>query len=230
MAVWTSTKIELQRLISNKVRRLSGSVIITADDRFAIFSAINTALIDISIERGFDILKVITSDTTATTVANQNYVDLDAAIINVIDGSLRIVAENQILSPMSLSDFYAIDPGEDSTHLPSRYAIDTNGSGAIRLLLRDTPDAIYTINLKVESIPEEDGVSTLPGWMHGLLWSLAASIALEALGYDPTVDWNRYQERLKNVVPKQRGRSGPFHLPSRKRTVPYRHPQLRRPD
>ena len=230
MGVWTRTKAQLQRLIENKIRRLSGSVIMTADDRFAIFSAINTALIDISIERGFDILKVITSDTTATTVANQNYVDLDGAVINVIDGSVRIIAENQILSPMSLSDFYAIDPGEDSTHLPSRYAIDHNGSGAIRLLLRDTPNRAYTISLKVESIPNEDSVSTLAGWMHGLLWSLAASIALEALGYDAGPDWNRYQERLKNVREKQRGRSGPFHLPSRGSTAQYRHPELRRPD
>lgn len=230
MALWSRTKTELQRLIENKARRLSGTVILTADDRFAIFSAINASLIDISIERGFDILKVITSDTTVSTVAGQNYVDLSAAIVNVIDGSLRIIAEDQILSPMSLSAFYAIDPGEDVSHLPSFYAIDTNGSGGYRLLLRDTPDAVYTIDLKVESIPDEDSVSTLPGWMHGLLWSLSASVALEALGFDGGQDWGRYQERLKNVREKQRGRSGPSYLPSSKAQARSYDPERRRPD
>jgi len=229
MAVWDRTKNELQRHIETTVRSArKGVAVITAEDRFSIFGAINEALIDISLERGIDVPKTVTSDTTVDTVADQAYVDLAAAVVNVVDETVRIVAEDQILSPMSISEFYALDPGEDITaSFPTRYAIDTNGSGVMRLLLRDTPNSVKTIALKVESMPDEDSISSLPGWYHGMLRSLATSIALESLGLPIGTHQQRYKERLKNIREKQRGRTGPQHIQLRQRTVRPAAPELR---
>ena len=161
MAVWSLTKNSMQRMIESAVRGARrGIAIITNEDRFTIFAAINEALIDISLERGIDVPKTVMSDTTVVTVANQAYVDLSDTVVNVVDGTVRIISEDTILTQMDITEFYALDPGEDITSsYPTRYAIDTDGSGTMRLLLRDTPDAVYTINLKVESMPDEDTIS-----------------------------------------------------------------------
>lgn len=220
MAAWTRSKAELQRSIETKVRAIRGRALTTADERFVIFGAINEAIIDLSLERGLDAPKVITTNTTVSTVADQNYVDLDSAVIQVIDGTVRIIAESIILKAFSgaIADFYRFDPGEDiSSSFPSLYAMDTDGSGTMRMLLRGTPDAIYTIDLKVESIPDEDSVGTFPGWYHPALRSKATSIALENLGLDGRADELRYRGRLANIREKMRGRSGPFHIPMRQR-------------
>lgn len=234
MALWTRTKNQLQRNIETTVRAMRGNVaIITAEDRFTIFGAINEALIDFSLERSLDVPKTIMSDTTADTVADQAYVDLNASVVNVVDGSVRIEAEDHILTYFSggITDFYIFDPGEDiSSTYPSYYAIDTDGAGTMRMLLRNTPDAVYTIAMKVESMPDEVGTSlpsTLPGWYHGLLRSLATAIALENLGLDGRVHQARYEERLKNIRDKQRGRTGPIHLPLRQTGTHYVAPELR---
>jgi hypothetical protein len=231
MAVWSLTKNKAQRIIESTVRGARrGLAVITNEDRFAIFAAINEALIDISLERSIDVPKTVMSDTTVDTVASQNYVDLDSAVVNVVDGTVRIIAEGVILRPISISAFYALDPRENiSSSWPTVYAIDTDGSGTMRLLLRDTPGAVYTINLKVESMPDEDAISDLPGWYHGMLRSLATAIALETLGLPVGNHQARYNERLKNIREKQRGRSGPQHLQVRPiRDTRYRrHPELR---
>ncbi len=214
MSVWSRSKAELQRSIETTVRSArKGVAIITADDRFSVFGAINEALIDISLERGIDVPKPILSNTTVDTVANQNYVDLGDGVIQVMDGTVRIMAEDQMLSPMSIAAFYGVDPGEDVTaSFPTRYAIDTNGSGVMRLLLRDTPDSVKTIAFKAQTMPDEDDVGALPGWYHGMLRSLATSIALESLGLPVGTHQQRYGERLKNIREVQRGRDGPQHL------------------
>jgi hypothetical protein len=229
MAVWSRTKAELQEQIESTVRGARrGVAIITVQDRRAIWASINEALVDISLERGIDVPKAIMSDTTVDTVADQAYVDLGAAVINVVDGTVRIIAEDCILTPMSISEFYAIDPGEDTTaSFPTRYAIDTDGSGTTRLLLRDTPDSVKTINLKVESMPDEDSVSSLPGWYHGMLRSLATAITLEALNLPVGNHQARYNERLKNIRDKQRGRTGPQHIQVQRRPKRRVHPELR---
>jgi len=220
MAVWSRTKNSLQRSIEVKVRALRGRALVTGDERFIIFGAINEAIIDLSIERGLDAPKVITTDTTVDTVADQNYVDLGSSVVQVIDGTVRIVAEDIILSYFTggISDFYRFDPGEDfSSTFPTYYAMDTDGSGTMRMLLRGIPDAVYTIALKVESIPDEDSISTFPGWYHPALRSLSTAIALENLGLDGRADQGRYAERLKNIREKMRGRSGPIHIQMQQR-------------
>jgi hypothetical protein len=229
MAVWSRTQAEIQSHIETAVRASrKGVAIITHQDREVIIASINEAIVDISMERGIDVPKTVMSDTTVDTVANQAYVDLGSAVFNVVNGSVRIEAEDVILTRMSIADFYAIDPGEDTTaSWPTRYAIDTDGSGTMRLLLRDTPDSVNTIALKVESMPDEDTVSSMPGWYHGMLRSLATAIALEALSLPIGGHQARYNERLKNIRDKQRGDSGPQHLQVRQKPLRPVHPELR---
>ena len=221
MAVWTRSKAELQKSIEVKVRALRGGrAQMTSDERFAIFGAINEAIIDLSIERGLDAPKVITVADTEDTTAGTNYVDLDAEVISVVDGTVRIESEDIILTRFEggLADFYRFDPGEDiSSTFPYYYALDTNGSGVFRMLLRPIPDGVYTIAMKVEKVPDEDGISTFPGWYHPALRSKATSIALENLGLDGRADEARYRNRLVNIREKMRGHSGPFHIPMRQR-------------
>jgi hypothetical protein len=230
MAAWTLTKNGIQKRVETKIRALRGRAEITAEERFSIFDAINEAIIDLSIERGLDAPKIITSHTTLTTVADQNYVDLPSTAIQVVDGTVRIISEGQILTPFfgDLASFYAFDPRENfSSSFPTRYAMDTDGSGTLRMRLRSTPDQAYTIDLDIESVPDEDSVSTFPGWYHPALRSLSTAIALDNLGLDGRSDQARYNERLKNIREKMRGRSGPQHIQLRERQVRPRAPELR---
>jgi hypothetical protein len=202
----------------------------TSDDRFQIRGAINEAMIDFTIDRGIDSPKTAMIDTTATTVANQNYVDLATNVTNVVDGTVRIVAEDQILTFFAgdLTDFYAVDPGEDfSGPWPTSYAIDTDESGAIRLRLRPTPSRADTINFKAETMVDEDDISDFPGWYHGALRTLATAMSLEALGMDGRVMQARYNDKYKNIREQQRGRSGPQHVQLRQRLPRARSPQGR---
>ncbi len=183
MAKYSLTISELKERIKVIVRRLSGATILTRQQIIAIGDAINEAIIDLSTERATDI-KVITTDTTVTTTANQNYVDLASGVIGVSSGTVRIIAERVILSRIDLDQFYALDVEETATGVPTVYAIDSSGTAdVIRMRLRDIPDSVYTINMTVSTIPDEDSISTISSYVHGMLASLSASIALESLGF-----------------------------------------------
>lgn len=231
MAVWSATKNDIQRRIEVKVRALRGNVgLITGEDRFVIFEAINEAIIDMSIKRGIDAPMPTLSHTTITTTADTNYIDLDASYVKVLDGTVRIPDEDIILKRFesSVKDFYAFDPGEDiSSSYPCWYCLDNNGSGAIRMRLRCIPDDTYTIYLDVEAMPDEESISTFPGWYHPCLRSLATAIALENLGLDYRADQLRYNDRIKDVQEKQRGHDGPIHINTRKTVVKRIPPELR---
>lgn len=220
MAVFSRTKAELTRSIEAKIRRLRGQGLATAEDRFLVYGAINEAIIDLSLERGLDGPKIITSNDTEDTTAGTNYVDLDSDVIRVVDGTVRIVAEDVILTRFGggISDFYRFDVGEDiQSSYPTYYCLDTDGSGVTRMLLRGIPDAVYTIAMKVEKMPAEDGISTYPGWYHPTLRSLATAIALESVGLDARADQARYNERIKNIRDVVRGHDGPIHIQHRRR-------------
>lgn len=232
MAVWSLTLDEMQRMVEVTVRTARGQrAEITGEERFLIRSIINEALVDFTLDRGIDVPKTSMIDTTATIVAEQNFVDLDAGVIQVIDGTVRIIAEGQVLTYFSggLSDFYRFDPRENfSSSFPTAYAIDTNESGAIRLKLRPTPSQTNTIDLKVEKMVDEDDVSDFPGWYHGALRSLATATTLEALSLPgAAIHQSRYEDRYRNIREKQRGRSGPQHLQVRRGGTTARSPQSR---
>lgn len=214
MAKYSLTISELTERIKVIVRRLSGTTILTRQQIITIGDAINEAIIDLSTERATDI-KVVTSDVTVTTTANQNYIDLASGVIGVSNGTVRIIAERVILTRIDLDQFYALDVEETATGVPSVYAIDSSGTAdIIRMRLRNIPDSAYVINMTVSTIPDEDSISTISSFVHGMLASLSTSIALESLGFpiEAIPYQNRYDERLKNFVSQQRGDSGPVHI------------------
>ncbi len=229
MAKYSLTISELKERIKVIVRRLSGATILTRQQIITIGDAINEAVIDLSTERATDI-KVITTDTTVTTIANQNYVDLASGVIGVSSGTVRIISERVILTRIDLDQFYALDVEESATGVPSVYAIDSSGTAdVIRMRLRDIPDSAYTINMTVSTIPDEDSISTISSYVHGMLASLSTSIALESLGFpiEGQAYQARYNERLKNFVSQQRGDSGPVHIRKQSQGARLRDPQSR---
>lgn len=229
MAKYSLTISELRERIKVIVRRLSGSLTLTRQQVITINDSMNEAIIDMSTERATDI-KVVTSDVTVTTTANQNYVDLASGVIGVTNGTVRIIAERVILSRIDLDQFYGIDVQEDSTGVPSVYAIDSSGTAdVIRMRLRDIPNTAYTINMTVSTIPDDDSISTMSSYMHGMLASLSTSIALESLGFpiEAAPYQRRYEERLKNFVSQQRGDGGPVHIRKQNQTLGLRDPQSR---
>ncbi len=227
MALWSLSVPDLRRRIERIYLRLTGQESVMAEDRLIITDAINRAIIDLSTDRGFDELKFIMSDTTVSTVANQNWVDLGSGVIGVISGTLRIKAERRLLTRINLQMFTASDVEEISDGTPSFYALDQGAStGLLRLRLRPTPNQVFTIDLKVQTIPDEDSISTIPGWMHHVLQSLATSIALESLGMPVEARPFKisYEENIKNVREQQRGDSGPQHV--QVQTVDVRGPDI----
>ena len=215
MALWSLSVSDLKRRVNRTFLRISGESTVMHEDQLIINDAINRAIIDLSTDRGFDELKFIMSDATVTTVANQNWVDLDAGIIGVISGTIRIKAEPILLTRISLQQFTAFDVQEIGGDTPAAYAIDQGATAdQIRLRLRPTPNRVLTIDLKVQTIPDEDSIGTVPGWMHSLLRSLATKIALEDLGFPvEAIPFKRsFDENITNAREQQRGDSGPQHV------------------
>lgn len=205
------TKAELQRNIEAMVSRRTNQSALTYIEKLIVSDAINAALVDISTQVGFDQLKPRLEDTTASLTASTNYVDLDDEVISIVDGTVRIEAKDTYLTKISLADFYALDPGENSTGIPTMYTLSYSDTTP-RLMVRDTPDSAYTVALTVKKISDENSVSDLPGWMHGLLSSRSICLAFEDLGLDYRMHEQRYKERLQNVRNTTRGHMGPQHI------------------
>ena len=231
MASWSRTKREIRDHVENIVRRLQSSTVLNLQDKRVIDAALNTTLIDIFTDRSVG-FKMATSDTTVTLVGGQNFIDLPDGIISIKEGTVRIVNEAIRLGAISLGSFYGLDVGEDSSGLPTFYAIDSASSiNAIRLRFRPIPDQAYTLNLTVETLPDEDDVADIPNWMHAMLLAGTAAQSLELLGFlnEAVLFQRRYDDRIMNAREKERGISGPIHLNRRQSTVIGRSPQDRRP-
>lgn len=229
MATWSLSKAGILRQIEMLVRRMTGQSVLTSIESTTISNAFNEAIVDISSERSITGSPFLRTDTTVTTTASQNYTDMSAGIVTVVHDTVRIAAEDQMLERIELSDFYALDPGEDATGLPSFYTIDYSGT-AMRILWRVTPDAAYTVGMNVITIPDEDSISSFPGWMHGMLRALATALSLENLGLNSVIHRTQYEEKLRNARELQRGYTGPVHIAMRAPAAsPYRASELRRP-
>lgn len=221
MAVWSTTFANTKNRIRRLVFRLGGQVQVTHEDMLIITEAINSCIVDLSTERSLG-LKVIESDTTVTTTVGTNYVDLSSNVIAVVDDEVRIPAENVILGRISMSDFTAIDAGDDLRGMVYAYAIDVSSdANVIRLRLRNIPDAAYVISLKVRTLPDADLFTGLPVWMGPLVSAGSKARALEDLGFYKQSQFHeaRYQERLKNAIDAQKGHTGPEYVKMQRKTT-----------
>ena len=228
MAYWTTTKAKIQQRVEIYVRRVTGANTLTRLEKEAIADGINMCLVDIATDKSFGQFNAVMSDTTADTTANINYVNLAEGVIQVIDGTVRIEAEDQTLTRIPFSHFFALDPGENTTGTPSAYAIGGDVD-YLRLYLRDTPDAVYTIAYTARIMPDEDEIGQFPDWFMPLIISGSFANSLDLLGLDSRQFWATFERRRRNARIMQAGHLGPEHVAIRGRHGQYRHPELRRP-
>jgi len=208
---WSTTKAKMQQRIEGMVSRRTGESTLSYVEKLIVSDAINTAMVEICTQSGLGMNHPRFDDITATTTASTNYVDLSADVLSIVEGTVRIEAESTRLSSMSLSDFYAIDPGEDATGTPTLYCLSYSGTTP-RLFLRDTPDAVYTIAMTTKKIVDENSISSFPNWFHPMLKSLATATALGDLNLDPTLHYGQYKKQLQDVKDTMGGDLGPRHI------------------
>lgn len=221
IAIWSQTVAKVKTKIVALVRNLSGKSTINYEQRQIVSDAINEAMQDICLDRGVSRWRFLTSAVTADTTASTAYVDLTENVYNVVSGTVRIEAENVILLPASLEYIYQADPNRDYEGCPEYYAFDASDDAeTMRLVFRPIPDAVYTVAFVAETIIDEDGISSFPAWMHGMLIDLATSIALRRLGLgDPDFYERKYKKRKQNAKASQ-GHDGPMYI-NRAGVIPY---------
>lgn len=231
MALWSTTKANIENRIETILRRLTGQETVTHQEKKAIQDSINQAIIDVCMDSGISRWRFIQADNTATTVASQQYVDLTAGIFNVVSGTVRIEAENKTLQEASLEFIYMTDPDRDDENEPDYYAVDSSSDPeSIRLVFKPIPDGVYTIDFVGESIPDEDSISSFPSWMHGCLKDKATENALRDLGLlVQAMAYKASYEKRKQDAKASQGYDGPRHIRKSTMTV-FRGLQSRVPD
>lgn len=213
MAAWSINKAGIIKSVMLSVRRLTQNNHVTGGEAEEITNALNMTLIKLATDRSIGVLKVITSDTESTLVANQNYIDLDENVVEVVEGTVRTISEGILLAKGSLAQFYAADISENTTATPSFYAVDgADDSGKIRLRLRPTPSAALTLNHTVKTIALEDSITSFPAWMHPLILVGTKSLALEMLELQNERHERRFLDLLMDAREIQRGSIGPIHV------------------
>ena len=214
MSTWSLTYAGLVNKIDVLARNIMGVQRTTYLVKQIIRDAVNEAMIEFAKDTGVKYWRFLTTDVTAVTVASQGYVDIDAAIFNIILGTMLIPAEDKILYPLALETSELSDPGENRTGCPDSYALDAGATAtSIRLLLRPIPDAVYTLSFKAESIKDSDQLTDYPAWVHGTLKLKAQQIALRDLGLlSHAVSFGEeYKASLIKDRTKQ-GQDGPQHI------------------
>jgi len=213
-AAWALTKQELVDRIETLHRRLSGRESPTYQERKLIDDAINAAMHDICLDRGISRWRFIQADDTEATTADTAYVDLDENIFNVINGTVRIESESQVLSPMSLEYNYSSDPDQSDTGVPQYYCFDSSDDVEVmRMRLKPIPDAAYTISFVSESIPDEDSIASFPAWTHACLKDKATENALRDLGFfNEAMPFKQSYEKRKQNNKESQGHDTPIHI------------------
>lgn len=214
MAVWSLTKQEIINRIETILRRLTGQETPTYQEKKTISDAINAAIVDLCLDAGISRWRFIQTDKTATTVASQQYVDLDANVFNVVSGTVRIEAEDANLYPASLEFIYGSDPDRDDEDEPIWYAFDSSDDAeTLRMVFKPIPDAVFTVSFVAEVIPDEDSISSFPSWVHSCLKDKATENALRDLGlFDASIPFKLSYKKRKDDNKASQGHDSPRHI------------------
>jgi len=214
VALWALTKAEVVNGIEVILRRLSGRETPTYYEKRVIENAFNTAIVDICLDAGVSRWRFIQADETVDLTGGTRYADLDADIFNVISDTVRITSEDVNLYPNTLEFIYSTDPDGDEEGLPRWYALDSSTDPeTIRMVFKPIPDAAYTVSFVAETIPDEDSISSLPSWMHGLLKDKATENALRDLGYaNASIPFNLSYRQRKQDNKASQGMDTPQHI------------------
>jgi hypothetical protein len=188
-------------------RNITSNANPTFMERQIIENSVNEAIQQLAVERGVDAYHFLRTSITATTVALQEYVDLDTDITSIVSGTMRIKDEDIVLQSASLEWIRNVNYDDESDGLPSHYALKSSGDpDVIRLILYPIPDAVYTLDFDVEKMVAEDGTAEFPSWYVGAITDLATSIMIRRLGLGTgTLHYQAYINSLFNIIEQQQG-------------------------
>jgi len=197
-------------------RNITGKKAFTAVEGDIVNSAIVDAYQFALLEYGISTFKFHEEADTIDTVADQTYVDLDEYVFKVVNGTVRIPAQNQLLGLINEVEIFQADPALETTGIPQAYAY-TNSSdpNVVRLALWPTPDAVYTIYLKQLVYPT-DVMTNFPIALQSAIKNKAKGLAVMGLGLGqlkPQFD-NAYEEIIAKVKDGF-NYEGPRHIPRR---------------
>jgi hypothetical protein len=231
MAIWSLTKAKILNHIETLLRRLTGQDVTTSLEKKIIGDAFNAALVDLCMDAGISSWRFMESEESVNTAAGTKYVDLSENVYNIKTGTVRIGDETALLTAAPIESITIADPGEESSGLPRYYAITASDDAeTMRMILYPIPDAVYTISLIAETIPDEDAISGLPAWTHACLKDKATENALRDLGLaEAGLPFRSSYESRKQNAKDHQGHDGPSYINRLAGNYYYHNPEDRCP-
>jgi len=194
-------------------RNITGKPSFTAGEADIVYSSIIDSYQMVISEYGVSNFRFQEEDITATTVANQNYVDLDEYVYKVVSGSVRIPLRNVTLSLIDEVAIFQHDPGDDESGEPTSYAYKNSGSPNImRLRLYPTPTTAYVIHLKVLKYPT-DAITNFPADLMMAIKNKAKELSCLGLGLVQFM--TRFEDKYEESIAKVKdgyNNDGPKHV------------------
>lgn len=202
-------KLEIEALYKN----LSGKFPMTAMECDIVYGAITDAFQWVFMEYGLPRFKFKEEAITRDTTASQAYVDLPSYSLRIINGTVRIAAEDTLLSLIDEEMISQIDPNADETGRPTSYAYIPSGDpNVVRMGLWPTPDATYTIAMSVLQLPADD-IQSFPIVLNAPIKLKAKELALLSLGLgNRTQEFAAAYERTITAIKETVSENVPKHV------------------
>jgi hypothetical protein len=221
-ASWSTSFDGAVRDIKVLFRNITGRKNPTFQEVELIRSSVNEALQRIGTKAVGRPYRFLNKEVSKATTAGTDYIDLEADILNIHQGTVRITSEDTMLCEASLPLVKQIDVGDDfSQSVPLLYALDSADAGPnyIRMRLFPTPDAAYTVTMTTTKILGAEGIGNIPSYMTGTLLDLSTAIAMRRVGFgDPRLYQHSGEQSLKELSIIE-GTDGPYY--ARRRYIPY---------
>ena len=215
MAIWQMTHTKIRSSIISLARRLGSNEVLTYQERLDVDSAINMAMYEIIMDVGVQGWRFLEDDYTASLTSGTNYVDIDAEIIRIIPGTVRIASANQMLSQSDSALQIAFDINQSVTGLPQFYDLArSDDPDTIRLILQPTPSDSVTLNFRAETMVAENGATSFPAWLHPALLLKSKYNALRDLGMMQYIEvYDRDFEKMMQKVRSSSEVERPLAIP-----------------
>ena len=177
-----NTVNDIQNEMAILYRNLAGKDQFTAGEVDIVQSSIIDAYQIAIREYGITSFRFQEEDVTEATTSGTNYIDLDEYIYRVVPGSVRIPASGQQLGLIDEVAIFQRDPEAQETGEPTAYAYQNSGDpNVMRLRLYPTPDAAYTIYMKVLKYPT-DVITNFPTDLMAAIKNKAKALSCLGLG------------------------------------------------
>lgn len=177
-----STVNDIQSEIEVLYRNITGRNSFTAGERDIVYGCIIDAFLIVLLEYGIDNFKFREVDIEEDTTSGTNYIDLDEYIYKIIPGSVRIPASNSTLGIIDEVEIFQIDPNDEASGEPYAYSYKSSTDPNImRLRLYPTPNAVFTLAMKVLKFPT-DVATNFPIHLMNVIKAKAKALACMHLG------------------------------------------------